>query len=485
VRRSEPLPSPTYRFAADDRFPFNPSPMLIFHSFFRIVGCALSIQNFTQRVDHFNFTNSSTFPQRFIVSNLTHNTSDREIILEIPDLHSLDLSSPFSAAAHRIANATNALLVSLEPRYFGLSVPDSSFNYLQIHQILADHVYFLRSQYPHAQRVLAIGGGWGGTIATWLRVKYPYVISASWASSAPLKAVWKVPNFWKYYSAKLDHLSSGCSARVNAALINLSKLYGNHSLFNVAVGLAAMELHGNHNYSLSKLCHGEPDLHSLLVNRSGGEALLRLRCRELGGFHIPDPFAESLGVPFFRSLCGNGSLAYDTVTNIHYLRPRFARVPGGETMQFSYNSDDVERDLMVEAANPSREMFIVHPAAHGSPAADLRAASEGEDEGLPRARDELIERASGWLSGRCNTSCAHGDCYGNTCICQDGYNGEMCTNVEFVIRKNKWLASCVMLGPTVILLLGAFVAWRTVLTESDDFRQTPVETVFLTNGVNR
>jgi len=53
---------------------------------------------------------------------------------------------------------------------------------------LADFAYLitdLKTQYQISS-VLAVGGSYGGMLAGWFRMKYPYLVDAALAASAPL-----------------------------------------------------------------------------------------------------------------------------------------------------------------------------------------------------------------------------------------------------------------------------------------------------------
>lgn len=65
--------------------------------------------------------------------------------------------------------------------------------HLNLEQALADLAHFIhdqKSQNPRLahSKVVLIGGSYSGSMVAWMTQLYPELISASWASSAPLLA---------------------------------------------------------------------------------------------------------------------------------------------------------------------------------------------------------------------------------------------------------------------------------------------------------
>lgn len=95
-----------------------------------------------------------------------------------------------------IAPEFNALIVFAEHRYYGESLPfgkdsftHANLSYLSVEQALADYVeiiLYLKPQYNEAP-VIAFGGSYGGMLAGWIRMKYPFVVDMALAASAPYK----------------------------------------------------------------------------------------------------------------------------------------------------------------------------------------------------------------------------------------------------------------------------------------------------------
>ena len=105
---------------------------------------------------------------------------------------------------YQLAEEHNALLVDVEHRFYGKSLPTKdvsthNLQYLSSDQALADLariVTAIKKEYssPHS-KVITFGGSYPGNLAAWFRLKYPSITSGSIASSGPLKAK---SNFYEY-----------------------------------------------------------------------------------------------------------------------------------------------------------------------------------------------------------------------------------------------------------------------------------------------
>mmetsp|Transcript_12866 Transcript_12866/g.21764 ORF Transcript_12866/g.21764 Transcript_12866/m.21764 type:complete len:108 (-) Transcript_12866:840-1163(-) len=95
----------------------------------------------------------------------------------------------------------NALLVSLEHRYYGESLPTTleteNLRLLTTEQALSDIANFLRTinQFNPDRQVIVIGGSYPGALSAWFRERYPHMAVASWSSSG---VVYPEADFWKF-----------------------------------------------------------------------------------------------------------------------------------------------------------------------------------------------------------------------------------------------------------------------------------------------
>ena len=191
---------------------------------------SLPTQYMTQPLDHFPSSPipSPTFQQRYWV-NSTHYTPGSPIFLSLGG----ESSNAASAISGRsglsfYAAQFSALMVSVEHRFFGQSVPfndvsTANLRFLTTQQALADTVALIQNlsvalSVPASTPVVVFGGSYAGALSAWLKLSYPEVVRGAIASSAPVRAV---VDFAQYLRTVEDALGPECSAvvRDSTALI--------------------------------------------------------------------------------------------------------------------------------------------------------------------------------------------------------------------------------------------------------------------------
>eukprot|EP00026_Physarum_polycephalum_P008650 Phypoly_transcript_08744.p1 GENE.Phypoly_transcript_08744~~Phypoly_transcript_08744.p1 ORF type:complete len:444 (+),score=66.79 Phypoly_transcript_08744:144-1475(+) len=162
-------------------------------------------QWFEQTVDHFNAEDTRTFQQRYYVNPTYWNKQSGLVILYING------EGPVFAPPNDptdevvlLAQHYNAIIVTLEHRYYGLSVPFTNLStenlqYLSSKQALFDLanfvVNFTDSLSPAAENlelpysIITIGGSYSGALSAWFRLKYPQITVASVSSSGVVNAI--------------------------------------------------------------------------------------------------------------------------------------------------------------------------------------------------------------------------------------------------------------------------------------------------------
>ena len=101
-----------------------------------------------------------------------------------------------SPRAQELAQAHGALLFSIEHRYYGDSIPTASFStpnlrWLGTEQALADAAAFVQAmnaKHGLTGPWISFGGSYSGELSAWVRIKYPHLVFAAVASSAPVTA---------------------------------------------------------------------------------------------------------------------------------------------------------------------------------------------------------------------------------------------------------------------------------------------------------
>ncbi|CAN0916549.1 Lysosomal Pro-X carboxypeptidase [Linum grandiflorum] len=158
---------------------------------------------YNQTLDHFNYRPESyaTFRQQYVI-NSKHWGGPTAPIFVL-----LGAEAPFRSDSNAtkgfvvdFASRFNSLLVYIEHRYYGESIPfgsreeafsnASTLGYFNSQQAIADYaeiIIHVKEQFSAGDSpVIVFGGSYGGMLATWFRLKYPHIAIGALASSAPI-----------------------------------------------------------------------------------------------------------------------------------------------------------------------------------------------------------------------------------------------------------------------------------------------------------
>ncbi|CAH0716103.1 unnamed protein product, partial [Brenthis ino] len=171
-------------------------------------------QWFTQKLDHFRPTDKRTWKQRYFVNESFYDFNNPgPVFLMIGGEGTASPKWMVKGTWIDYAKRFKALCIQLEHRYYGESHPledlsTKNLQYLSSNQALADLAYFISSmndKYKFNKEVkwVAFGGSYPGSLAAWLRLKYPHLVHAAVSSSGPLLA--KV-NFMEYFQVVINAL---------------------------------------------------------------------------------------------------------------------------------------------------------------------------------------------------------------------------------------------------------------------------------------
>ncbi|KAM6959245.1 thymus-specific serine protease [Aplochiton taeniatus] len=151
-----------------------------------------------QPLDHFNFQNNKTFPQKFFVNEAFWERPHGPVFLYIGGEGPLSEFSVLAGHHVNMAEANGALLVALEHRFYGDSVnPDGletkNLGDLNSQQALSDlaafhHYVSNLFSLSHRNTWISFGGSYAGALSAWLRGQFPHLFYGAVASSAPVKA---------------------------------------------------------------------------------------------------------------------------------------------------------------------------------------------------------------------------------------------------------------------------------------------------------
>ena len=155
-----------------------------------------------QPLDHFDPSNPNTLQQKFFVNATQFNPQSGPVLLMLGGEGPL---SPTSVAGHFVLNQYaeqfQGLLVSLEHRFYGDSVPGGGadaptpatvLTFLSSKQALADAAAFqamLSAQLnlTAANRWIVFGGSYSGSLSAWAKLKYPDLFVGAISASAPVQ----------------------------------------------------------------------------------------------------------------------------------------------------------------------------------------------------------------------------------------------------------------------------------------------------------
>jgi pimeloyl-ACP methyl ester carboxylesterase len=137
---------------------------------------------FNSRVDNFDQSSNATFAQRYFVDDQYWDGKDGPVFYNICGEGTC--SGPPTGFVAALGEKYKALLISLEHRFYGESIPNdnaSSENYkkyLSVEQAMADlsnFTDFYKEQVPAAKDVpwVVFGGSYPGALSSWYRSTYP------------------------------------------------------------------------------------------------------------------------------------------------------------------------------------------------------------------------------------------------------------------------------------------------------------------------
>ncbi|RWS14382.1 putative serine protease K12H4.7-like protein [Dinothrombium tinctorium] len=187
-----------------------------------------------QRLNHFNPVDTRTWKQRYFVSDKSFKPGS-PVFLQLGGEGTADPVWLVEAQiASNYAPRFNALSILLEHRYYGESHPTGDMStenlqYLTSEQALADAAAFIDyykqlNPLVNESKWIVFGGSYSGSLAAWMRLKYPHLVAGAVASSAPMKAI---INFKDYLAVVRNSLGSTCDAAINDATRQLAQLLAN------------------------------------------------------------------------------------------------------------------------------------------------------------------------------------------------------------------------------------------------------------------
>ncbi|CAH1395060.1 unnamed protein product [Nezara viridula] len=193
-------------------------------------------QWFDQKIDHFRPTDLRTWKQRYFVNDTFFNgSSSSPIFLMIGGEGEASAKWMVAGAWIEFAEKLGALCFQLEHRFYGKSRPlpnksVESLEYLNSEQALGDLAEFIGSMnrkynLQPENKWIAFGGSYPGSLAAWVRYKFPHLVHASISSSGPLLAKADFKEYNEVVKDSLSYFNKDCVSPVRLANKHLTKLF--------------------------------------------------------------------------------------------------------------------------------------------------------------------------------------------------------------------------------------------------------------------
>uniref|UniRef100_A0A668A8S4 Serine protease 59, putative n=1 Tax=Myripristis murdjan TaxID=586833 RepID=A0A668A8S4_9TELE len=188
-------------------------------------GPVFEEQWFTQKLDHFNGADSRVWKQRYFV-NEAFSKPGGPVFLMIGGEGPANAAWMQNGTWLSYAQKLGALCLMLEHRFYGKSHPTEDLStdnlrFLSSRQALADLAHF-RTVMADAlaltkRKWVAFGGSYPGSLAAWFRLKYPHLVHASVATSAPVHATVNFPEYLEVVWRSLASENPECPLLVKKA----------------------------------------------------------------------------------------------------------------------------------------------------------------------------------------------------------------------------------------------------------------------------
>lgn len=187
---------------------------------------------FIQKLDHFNGQESRVWKQRYFVND-NFAQPDGPVFLMIGGEGPANPKWMDHGTWLTYAEKMGALCFLLEHRFYGKSQPTADLStdnlrFLSSRQALADLAHFrtvmAESQGLNSRKWVAFGGSYPGSLSAWFRLKYPHLVHASVATSAPVYAQVNFPEYLEVVRRSLASENANCPLLVKQASDTLVEL---------------------------------------------------------------------------------------------------------------------------------------------------------------------------------------------------------------------------------------------------------------------
>ncbi|CAG9856689.1 unnamed protein product [Phyllotreta striolata] len=276
-------------------------------------------------VTHFEWQKEvRTFKLKYLI-NTKHYVRGGPFFIYLGGRGDIDVYSQNTGFLFEVAATFKGLLVFIEHRYYGRSLPFSNesmtlenLRYMTTSEALGDFVSIIdllkRETFENTASidnhpVIVFGGGYSGALAAWMRMKYPFLVLGAIASSAPMIYGSSVKNCECFYDVvtkmfeKYGHEQCVKTIKLGwEVLINLSRS---------KIGLDFI----SSTWRLCKRLSSTEDLEMLLEWL--GEILVKLA---LNNYHYPSNFFTPLPAYPLKVFCEKLTTSFfnDTKSLVQY-----------------------------------------------------------------------------------------------------------------------------------------------------------------------
>lgn len=182
-------------------------------------------QWFTQKLDHFNAADNRYWKQRYFVNEAFYKPGG-PVFLMIGGEGPANPAWMQNGTWLTYAEKLGALCFMLEHRFYGKSHPTDDLStdnlrFLSSRQALADLAHFRTVMAEKRgltnRKWVAFGGSYPGSLAAWFRLKFPHLVHASVATSAPVYATVNFPEYLEVVWRSLASEDPECPLLVKKA----------------------------------------------------------------------------------------------------------------------------------------------------------------------------------------------------------------------------------------------------------------------------
>jgi pimeloyl-ACP methyl ester carboxylesterase len=408
-------------------------------------------------IDHFN-NDSNTFDNKYFVddSMFDHTATSPVCFFNMGGEGPVNgISADYVS---ELASRYKALVVQIEHRFYGDSVPNKDFStvnlqYLTTRQALADAaalIDFLSEQYPNCCW-FTFGGSYSGALSAWFRIKYPSKTRGSLSSSGVVNAILRFTGFdmqvtqaigeecankVRLITATFENaINAGRGAQAKALFGSPQDMEDPDFFYMMADSAAMADQYGFKANLCEAISALTPDTDDANIMATFANFTIHLwgadfgsncfydshclkndpkrwqptsrawrwqKCHELAYFQVA-PQTDSLrsqliDMKYVLQQCvevfGAGTFPATSVTNLYYGGIR----PNGTNIFFSDFSDDPwQRASMVQTISPSLPFSLVKCDGCGH-CMDLHSPSNADPPALVQSRNQFESFLNQWLA---------------------------------------------------------------------------------------